>query len=83
MKEALVVCGGKNLAVGVTIWDVETGDHLLHIPTCASPFHGLTCLRHHYLVASQIQTPGSVSGGVIFTWPFSKAPSYLIAPIIP
>ncbi|KVI06183.1 G-protein beta WD-40 repeat-containing protein [Cynara cardunculus var. scolymus] len=72
MKEALVVCGGKNLAVGVTIWDMETGDHLLHIPTCASPFHGLTCLRHQYLVASQIQPRGSVSGGVIFTWPFSK-----------
>ncbi|KAL8230542.1 hypothetical protein R6Q57_000320 [Mikania cordata] len=72
MKEALVVCGDKNLTVGLTIWDIETGDHLLHIPTCASPFHGITCLRNQYLVASQIQRPGSVAGGVIFTWPFSK-----------
>ncbi|PWA58701.1 G-protein beta WD-40 repeat-containing protein [Artemisia annua] len=72
MKEALVVCGSKNLTVGVTIWDIETGDHLLHIPTCASPFHGITCLRDQYLVASQIHHPGSVAGGVIFTWPFSK-----------
>ncbi|GKB30700.1 root initiation defective 3-like protein [Tanacetum coccineum] len=72
MKEALVVCGSKNLTVGVTIWDIETGDHLLHIPTCASPFQGITCLRDQYLVATQIHHPGSVAGGVIFTWPFSK-----------
>ncbi|KAI3499550.1 hypothetical protein L1887_35353 [Cichorium endivia] len=77
MKEALVVCGDKNLTVGLTIWDIETGDHLLHIPTCASPFHGLTCLRNQYLVASQIHRPGSVAGGVIFTWPFSKPRSPL------
>ncbi|KAL8250348.1 hypothetical protein R6Q59_034041 [Mikania micrantha] len=72
MKEALVVCGDRNLTVGLTIWDIETGDHLLHIPTCASPFNGITCLRNQYLVASQIRRPGSVAGGVIFTWPFSK-----------
>ncbi|KAJ0895213.1 putative formimidoyltetrahydrofolate cyclodeaminase, Glutamate formimidoyltransferase [Helianthus annuus] len=72
MKEALVVCGDKNLTVGLTIWDIETGDHLLHIPTCASPVHGITCLRNHYLLASQIHRPASVAGGVIFTWPFSK-----------
>ncbi|MFS7971560.1 hypothetical protein Hanom_Chr09g00834281 [Helianthus anomalus] len=72
MKEALVVCGDKNLTVGLTIWDIETGDHLLHIPTCASPVHGITSLRNQYLLASQIHRPGSVAGGVIFTWPFSK-----------
>ncbi|KAI7740397.1 hypothetical protein M8C21_017155, partial [Ambrosia artemisiifolia] len=73
MKEALVVCGDKNLTVGLTIWDIQTGDHLLHIPTCASPIHGITCLRNNqYLVASQIHRPGSVAAGVIFTWPFSK-----------
>ncbi|CAH1423206.1 unnamed protein product [Lactuca virosa] len=77
MKEALVVCGDKNLTVGLTIWDIETGDYLLHIPTCASHFHGLTCLRNQYLVASQIHLPGSVAGGVIFTWPFSKPRSSL------
>ncbi|KAL4584797.1 hypothetical protein LXL04_009407 [Taraxacum kok-saghyz] len=77
MKEALVVCGEKNLTVGLTIWDIETGDHLLHIPTCASHFHGLTCLRNQYLVASQIHRPGSVAGGVVFTWPFSKPRSPL------
>ncbi|KAK1433907.1 hypothetical protein QVD17_10825 [Tagetes erecta] len=72
MKEALVVCGDKNLTVGLTIWDIETGHHLLHIPTSASPFHGVTCLRNHHLIASQIHRPGSVAGGVIFTWPLSK-----------
>ncbi|GJT57987.1 root initiation defective 3-like protein [Tanacetum coccineum] len=61
MKEALVVCGSKNLTVGVTIWDIETGDHLLHIPTCASPFQGITCLRDQYLVATQIHHLGSVA----------------------
>ncbi|XP_076901969.1 protein ROOT INITIATION DEFECTIVE 3-like [Bidens hawaiensis] len=72
MKEALVVCGDRNLTVGVTIWDIETGSRLLHIPTCASSFNGITCLRDQYLIASQIHRPGSVAGGVIFTWPFSK-----------
>lgn len=76
MKEALVVCGSRNLTVGVTIWDIETGNHILHIPTCASPFHGITCLKHQYLIASQIQIPGSVAAGVIFTWPFSKVYIY-------
>ncbi|KAF5792954.1 putative transcription factor WD40-like family [Helianthus annuus] len=71
MKEALVVCGDNNLTVGLTIWDIETGVHLLHIPTCASPVHGITCLRNQYLIASQIHRPGSVAAGVIFTWPFS------------
>lgn len=75
-KEGLVVCGDKNLGVGLTIWDIETGDRLLHIPTCASPPFGLTCLRNHYLVASQIHRPGSVGGGVIFTWPLNKVTLY-------
>ncbi|MFS7971549.1 putative transcription factor WD40-like family [Helianthus anomalus] len=72
MKEALVVGGDNNLTVGLTIWDIQTGDHLLHIPTCASPLHGITCFRHQYLLASPIHRPGSVAAGVIFTWPFSK-----------
>ncbi|KAK2978184.1 hypothetical protein RJ640_030357, partial [Escallonia rubra] len=71
-EEALVVCGDKNLGVGITVWDMGTGQHLLHIPTCASPPHGLICLKNQYLVASQIHRPGSVGGGVIFTWPLNK-----------
>ncbi|KAL3512573.1 hypothetical protein ACH5RR_025290 [Cinchona calisaya] len=71
-KEALVVCSDKNLGIGITIWDVENGDRLLHIPTCASPPHGLICLRNQYLVASQVQRTGSVAGGVIFKWPLNK-----------
>ncbi|KAL6996990.1 hypothetical protein U1Q18_007114 [Sarracenia purpurea var. burkii] len=71
-KEALVVCSDKSLGVGITIWDVHTGSHLLHIPTCASPPRGLTCLTNQCLVASQIHRQGSVAGGVIFMWPLIK-----------
>ncbi|KAK9115798.1 hypothetical protein Sjap_014745 [Stephania japonica] len=56
MKEALVVCSDKSLSAGVTVWDMETGDHLLHIPTCASPLHGLLCLNNHSIIASQPQS---------------------------
>ncbi|KAM7475728.1 hypothetical protein LguiB_022971 [Lonicera macranthoides] len=71
-KEALVACGDKSLGVGITVWDIETGDHLLHIPTCASSPNSLICLRNQYLVASQIHKPASVAAGVIFTWPLNK-----------
>lgn len=72
MKECLVVCGDRNLGVGLTIFDIETGDRFLHIPTCASPSSGVTCLKNQYLVASQIHRPGCVAGGVIFTWSLNK-----------
>lgn len=71
-REALVVCSAKSLGIGITIWDIETGDHLLHIPTCASPAHGLLCLRKQFLVASQIHRHGSVGGGAIFIWALNK-----------
>lgn len=71
-KEALVVCSDKSMGIGITIWDMDTGDHLLHIPTCASPTHGLVCLRKQFLVASQIHKHGSVGGGAIFTWALNK-----------
>ena len=71
-KEALVVCSDKSMGIGITIWDLDTGDHLLHIPTCASPSHGLLCLRNQFLVASQIHKHGSVGGGAIFTWALNK-----------
>ncbi|KAK1357928.1 Protein ROOT INITIATION DEFECTIVE like [Heracleum sosnowskyi] len=72
MKEVLMVCGDRNLGVGLTVWDIETGDRFLHIPTCASPRFGVTCLKNQYLVASQIHRPGCVAGGVIFTWSLNK-----------
>lgn len=34
IKEGLMVCGDRNLGVGLTIWDTEAGDLFLHIPTC-------------------------------------------------
>lgn len=71
-KEALAVCSNKSLGIGITMWDIESGDHLLHIPTCASSPHGLTCLGNQCLAASQIHRQGSVAGGVIFFWPFNK-----------
>ncbi|KAI3983693.1 hypothetical protein MKX01_001097 [Papaver californicum] len=72
VREALVVCSDKSLGAGITIWDMETGDHLLHIPTCASPTHGFLCLRNQFLVASQIHKHGSLGGGAIFIWPLNK-----------
>ncbi|KAL7174830.1 hypothetical protein ACSBR1_043845 [Camellia fascicularis] len=71
-KEALVVCSDESLGIGITIWDIESGENLLHIPTSASPPHGLICLANQCLVASLIHRQGSVAGGVIFIWPFNK-----------
>ncbi|CAI9113104.1 OLC1v1013645C1 [Oldenlandia corymbosa var. corymbosa] len=74
--EAMVVCSDKNIGMGITIWDMENGDRLTHIPSCASPPHGLICLRNQYLVASQVHRSGSIlSGGVIFKWPLNKITS--------
>ncbi|XP_022137408.1 protein ROOT INITIATION DEFECTIVE 3-like isoform X2 [Momordica charantia] len=86
-REALAVCSDKNMGSGITIWDVETGDTLLHIPTCASPPYGLICLRNEFLVASQTRKEGSVGGGSIFIWSLNKPQpplrSYPLEPIGP
>ena len=71
-KEALVVCSDNNLTTGITIWDINTGEELSHRPTCASPPHGLVCLGHQFLVAAQVQKPGSYRGGAIFIWALNK-----------
>lgn len=71
-REALVACSDKSMKIGVTIWDIDTGDNLLHIPTCASPPFGLLCLRNRFLVASQINKHGSVCGGSIGVWSLNK-----------
>ncbi|KAF5476578.1 hypothetical protein F2P56_003315 [Juglans regia] len=71
-REALVVCSDKSMGIGITIWDMATGDHLLHIPTSASPAHGFLCLRKQFLVASQIHRNGSIGGGAIFIWALNK-----------
>lgn len=76
--EALVACGDKSMGTGVTLWDLDTGDHLLHIPTCASPPHGMLCLRNQFLVASQIHRHGSVGGGAIFFWSMNKVVNNII-----
>ncbi|KAJ6339605.1 hypothetical protein OIU77_007540 [Salix suchowensis] len=70
--EVLVVCSDRNMGTGIAIWDMETGDRIVHIPTCASPLHGLLCLRDQFLVASQVNKHGSVGGGAIFTWALNK-----------
>ncbi|VVA21756.1 PREDICTED: WD [Prunus dulcis] len=70
--EAVVVCSDKSMGIGITIWGIDTGDRLLHIPTCASAPHGLVCLRNQFLVASQIHKHGSVGGGAISMWPLNK-----------
>lgn len=74
-KEALVVCSDNNLTTGITIWDISTGEELSHRPTCASPPHGLVCLGHQFLVAAQVQKPGSYRGGAIFIWALNKVAS--------
>ncbi|XVE56609.1 hypothetical protein DITRI_Ditri04bG0024700 [Diplodiscus trichospermus] len=75
--EALVVCSDKSTGVGMTVWDLENGDQLLHIPTCAAAPHGLLCLRNEFLVASQCNRHGSLGGGSIFFWPLNKPQSPL------
>ncbi|KAL6175026.1 hypothetical protein ACLB2K_051669 [Fragaria x ananassa] len=70
--EAVVVCSDKSMGTGITVWDIDTRDRLLHIPSCASPPRGLLCLRNQFIVASQIHRPGSVGGGVITMWPLNK-----------
>ncbi|CAN0905937.1 Protein ROOT INITIATION DEFECTIVE 3 [Linum grandiflorum] len=85
--EALVLCGDKNMGTGMDVWDMESGDCILHIPTCASSPHGLSCLRSQVLVASQANKHGSVGGGAIFSWhlnkPHSPIRSYQIEAIGP
>lgn len=71
-REALVVCSDRSMSAGITVWDMISGDQLLHIPTCAASPHGLLCLREQFLVASQIHRHGSLGGGAIFIWPLNK-----------
>ncbi|XP_058093965.1 protein ROOT INITIATION DEFECTIVE 3-like isoform X2 [Magnolia sinica] len=85
--EAIVACSDKHTSAGICIWDVETGEDIMHIPTCASSSHGLLSLTNHFLVASQLQKHGSYGGGAIFIWPLNKPQallrSYPIEPIGP
>ncbi|XP_044487066.1 protein ROOT INITIATION DEFECTIVE 3-like [Mangifera indica] len=71
-SEALVVCSDRSLKVGMTIWDIETGDQILRIPSCAASPHGLLCLRNQYLAASQVNRHGSLGGGSVFMWALNK-----------
>lgn len=73
--EALVACSDR-MKIGVTIWDMDTGEKMLHIPTCASPPFGLLCLRNRFLVASQVNKHGSVGGGATFVWALNKVAFY-------
>lgn len=70
-REAMVVCGEK-MSAGITMYDLETGEELMRLPTCASPPHGLLCLADHHLVASQLQGHRSYRGGAIFFWALNK-----------
>ncbi|XP_021905497.1 protein ROOT INITIATION DEFECTIVE 3-like [Carica papaya] len=70
--EALVVCSDRSMGIGVTVWDVDSGDQLLHIPTCAASPHGLLCLRNQFIVASQVNRHGSMGGGAVFIWSLNK-----------
>ncbi|KAK7291561.1 hypothetical protein RIF29_06803 [Crotalaria pallida] len=71
-RKALVACSDENMKVGVSIWDINSGDTLLHIPTCASPPFGLLCLRNRYVVASQLNKQGSAGGGSVVVWSLNK-----------
>lgn len=71
-REGLVVCSDRSMSVGITVWDMVSGNQLLHIPTCAASPHGLQCLREQFLVASQIHRHGSIGGGALFIWPLNK-----------
>ena len=71
-REAVLACSDKNMKIGATMWDLETGEKLFHIPTCASPPFGFLCLRNRFLVASQSNKLGSVGDGAIAIWSFNK-----------
>ncbi|XP_019463070.1 PREDICTED: protein ROOT INITIATION DEFECTIVE 3-like [Lupinus angustifolius] len=71
-REVLVACSDKSMKVGVNVWDINTGNNFLHIPSCASLPFGLLCLRNRYLVASQLNRHGSVGGGSIVIWSLNK-----------
>ncbi|KAJ8493956.1 hypothetical protein OPV22_015677 [Ensete ventricosum] len=73
-REALVVCSEK-MSAGITLYDLESGEELMRLPTCASPPHGLLCLADHHLVASQLQRYRSYRGGAIFFWDLNKPQS--------
>lgn len=70
--EAVVACSDKSMKIGASMWDLETGEKLLHIPSCASPPFGFLCLRNRFLVASQLNRHGSVGDGAIAVWSFHK-----------
>ncbi|XP_047150144.1 protein ROOT INITIATION DEFECTIVE 3-like [Vigna umbellata] len=70
--EAVVACSDKSMKIGASMWDLETGEKLLHIPTCASPPFGFLCLKNRFLVASQLNRHGSVGDGAIAVWSFHK-----------
>ncbi|KAL2321699.1 hypothetical protein Fmac_026078 [Flemingia macrophylla] len=73
VAEAVVACSDKSMKIGATMWDIETGEKLLHTPTCASPPFGFLCLRNRFLVASQINKHGSsIAHGTILIWPLNK-----------
>ncbi|XVF11549.1 hypothetical protein REPUB_Repub08aG0037400 [Reevesia pubescens] len=76
-EELLVVCSDRSTGVGISVWDLETGEQLLHIPTCAAAPNGLLRLRDQFLVASQCNRLGSFGGGSIFIWPLNKPQSPL------
>ncbi|WCJ36239.1 Transducin/WD40 repeat-like superfamily protein [Euphorbia peplus] len=78
-RQALVTCSDRNLGTGIDIWDLQTGDHLTHISTCASPSHGLLCFKDQFLLASQLNKHGSVGGGAIFAWPLNKPQSPILS----
>ncbi|KAK7346581.1 hypothetical protein VNO80_21104 [Phaseolus coccineus] len=70
--EAVVACSDKSMKIGASMWDLETGEKLLHIPSCASPPFGILCLRNRFLVASQLNKHGSVGDGAVAVWSFNK-----------
>ncbi|KAL9326603.1 hypothetical protein ACSQ67_007248 [Phaseolus vulgaris] len=70
--EAVVACSDKSMKIGASMWDLETGEKLLQIPSCASPPFGMLCLRNRYLVASQQNKHGSIGDGAVAVWALNK-----------
>lgn len=70
--ETVVACSDKSMKIGATMWDLKTGQKLLHIPSCVSSPFGFVCLKNRFLVASQLNKHGSVGGGAITIWSFNK-----------
>lgn len=69
VREVVVVCSAVD--AGVTVWDLSSGQVLIHLRSCAAPRNALTCVGFHFLAAAQVHKP-SAGGGAVYFWAWHK-----------